>query len=525
MREGNLAIACALLLMLSACSGPDAEPGGEATDAAAAASASAPQPADEGQATPATPDPAPADRDAVGGPAGAPPPDPDLLDGHGNPIALVPFDIKSVPVSSASLGDLPFFAMPAGYDTVNKATIRSFARFPFRMGDGLHWVEGASWSSRIGVARDQRRDKQFSALELRRNLEAVFEQAGAKQVFEGPLVRDLYYGQLEEEIGQGFIEGVNLDADIPTTVHVIRQDGRTVWVQLSIGDRQAAMVVVEEQPFQASAHWRDEFPHLAPPAGYEGPTGQRDYDMYPFWTGSDFEEVEGKAWIARVNGGRGTHSMHEVRRNLQAMMDEAGGVLVFQGRIPEEVGERYGSGLKSTYSDGTGYSWDGYDSLVYRVDRPDSEIWVHARLEYTGAGWVVMAREGFAQTAALLPASELKQQLDAGGRVAIQVNFALDEADILPDSRPQLDQVLALLHEDPALRLSIDGHTDATGEAAHNQRLSEARAQAVVAALARQGIDASRLQAKGHGQSQPVADNDSDEGRAKNRRVELVRLD
>ena len=338
-------------------------------------------------------------------------------------------------------------------------------------------------------------------------------------------MRDLYYGQLEEEIGQGFIEGVNLDADIPTTVHVIRQDGRTVWVQLSIGDRQAAMVVVEEQPFQASAHWRDEFPHLAPPAGYEGPTGQRDYDMYPFWTGSDFEEVEGKAWIARVNGGRGTHSMHEVRRNLQAMMDEAGGVLVFQGRIPEEVGERYGSGLKSTYSDGTGYSWDGYDSLVYRVDRPDSEIWVHARLEYTGAGWVVMAREGFAQTAALLPASELKQQLDAGGRVAIQVNFALDEADILPDSRPQLDQVLALLHEDPALRLSIDGHTDATGEAAHNQRLSEARAQAVVAALARQGIDASRLQAKGHGQSQPVADNDSDEGRAKNRRVELVRLD
>ena len=128
-------------------------------------------------------------------------------------------------------------------------------------------------------------------------------------------------------------------------------------------------------------------------------------------------------------------------------------------------------------------------------------------------------------TAGLLDASGLKRQIDADGRVAIEVNFAVDSADIVPDSQPQIDQVLALLREDPALRLSIDGHTDATGDAAHNLQLSEARAKSVVAALVAQGIEASRLEAKGHGQSQPVADNDSDEGRAKNRRVELVRLD
>ena len=84
--------------------------------------------------------------------------------------------------------------------------------------------------------------------------------------------------------------------------------------------------------------------------------------------------------------------------------------------------------------------------------------------------------------------------------------------------------MLALLREDPALRLSIDGHTDASGDAAHNLRLSEARARSVVAALTGQGIDAARLEAKGHGQSRPVADNATDDGRAKNRRVELVRL-
>src|SRR5690606_29777968 len=119
------------------------------------------------------------------------------------------------------------------------------------------------------------------------NLEAVLEQAGAKQVFEGPLRRGLYYGpQLEDEIGGGFIEGVNLPDDAATTVHVIRQAGRNVWVQLSTHSHGAAMVVVDERPFEATARWSAEFPYLSAPAGYDGgnkPKG-RDFDMYPFWT-------------------------------------------------------------------------------------------------------------------------------------------------------------------------------------------------------------------------------------------------
>ena len=499
-----------LAMLLSACGGKQET----ATDAVGATDATAAAATDEAAATETPAAQSSLHKDAV-------------HDRDGNPVALLPFDISSVETSTATIGELPFFSMPAGYGPVNRPDVRAFARFPFRLGDGLHWVEGASWNGRVGIARDHRGDKEYSARELRRNLESVLEQAGAKQVFEGPLQRDLYYGpQLEEEIGQGFIEGVNMGGDVPTTVHVIRQADRNIWVQLATDSRSAGLVVVEERPFGATARWSDAPPFLSPPAGYGGNRPKtRDFDMYPFWTGSGFEEVEGRAYVATVQASeRGSHSLHEVRRNLEAMMAEAGGTKVFEGRIPKDASERYDSDLKGFYSDGTGFSWDGYDSLVYRVDRPDGrQVWVHARLEYLSAGWVVVEREGFVQTAGLLPASAMKQQLDADGRVAIQVNFAVDKADILPDSQPQIDQVLALLREDPALRLSIDGHTDASGEAAHNQRLSEARAKSVVAALTSQGIEASRLQAKGHGQSQPVADNDTDEGRAKNRRVELVR--
>ncbi|MEN1956757.1 OmpA family protein [Luteimonas sp. MJ204] len=526
MRKGNLAAACVLAIMLSACGGaPDS--GSDAATAAGAAAAddAAPPPADDAAAGVALPDAT----DALdAGAADAPGTGTGLEDKQGNPIALLPFDIESVPLSSAPLGELPFFSMPSGYGPLNRPGQRSHARFPFRLGDGLHWVEGASWNSLLGIARDHRGDKEFSRLELRRNLEAAFAQAGAKQVFEGPLRRDLYYGpQLEAEIGGGFIEGVNLDADTATTVHVIRQADRTIWMQLSTDSHGAALVVMEERPFEATAHWGDAFPYLSLPAGYDDGNrpSQRDFDMYPFWTGTGFEEVEGRTYAADVRAGERSNSMHEVRRSLEAMMAEAGGVLVFEGRIPKEASERYDSELKGFYSDATGFSWDDYESRVYRVDLADGrQVWVHAALDYLSSGWVVAERQGFVQTAALLPASELKQQLDADGRVAIQVNFAVDKADILPDSKPQIGQVLALLRDDPSLRLSIDGHTDDTGDAAHNQRLSEARAKSVVAALAAEGIAAARLQAKGHGQSQPVADNATDEGRAKNRRVELVRL-
>ncbi|HLT44223.1 MAG TPA: OmpA family protein [Luteimonas sp.] len=517
MRKAAL-MACALAMVVSACGDRPAE------EAAGAAPPPSTPPTATVEAPGQAPDEAPSPT-ATGDQGTAP--DAGIRDRDGNPVPLPGFDIATVPVSDTALGELPFFSLPDGYAPNNRPHVRRHARFPFRLGDGLHWVEGASWSASLVVDRDRRRDKEFSARELRRNLESVLAQAGAQQVSEGPLKRNLYYGpQLEDEIGGGFIEAVNMDNDAQTSVHVIRQADRNVWVQLSTTSNDAGLVVVEERPFTPTARWTDTFPWLSLPEGYDqgNRPKQRDFDMYPFWTGEDFEEVEGRTWAGQVATREPSFSMHEVRRNLASMMEEAGGTLVFEGRIPEQASERYDFDLKSPYSDGTGFSWHDYDSLVYRVDRPDGrQVWVHARLEYLSAGWVVVEREGFVQTAALLPADALKRQLDADGRVAIQVNFAVDKAEILPDSQPQINQVLALLEQDPSLQLSVEGHTDNTGGAEYNRSLSQARAASVVAALTAHGIEASRLSSAGYGPDRPLAGNDSEEGRARNRRVELVR--
>ena len=120
----------------------------------------------------------------------------------------------------------------------------------------------------------------------------------------------------------------------------------------------------------------------------------------------------------------------------------------------------------------------------------------------------------------------LYQALEATGRVAIHdIHFATGKADILPESFETVGNVTKLLQEHPDLRLLIEGHTDNTGNFEKNLQLSTERAIAVKTYLVETShIDATRLQTMGLGQAQPTATNDTEEGRGKNRRVEIVKL-
>lgn len=111
-------------------------------------------------------------------------------------------------------------------------------------------------------------------------------------------------------------------------------------------------------------------------------------------------------------------------------------------------------------------------------------------------------------------------------RVAItldsDVTFAFDEAVLKPEAESSLQVVGDQLRDHPATELMVIGHTDNVGDADYNQKLSEERAKAVAEFLVKAGVPAGELkQVQGMGASQPIATNDTDEGRAKNRRVEI----
>ncbi|MBL7728643.1 MAG: OmpA family protein [Dinghuibacter sp.] len=117
---------------------------------------------------------------------------------------------------------------------------------------------------------------------------------------------------------------------------------------------------------------------------------------------------------------------------------------------------------------------------------------------------------------------EIKQEvIEKINYAAKNIFFASGSAKLLAKSFKPLNEVVAILNENTDLKLDIEGHTDNTGKADKNQALSESRAAAVVAYLKSKGVDESRLNGAGYGQDQPVADNKTAAGRAKNRRVEL----
>jgi outer membrane protein OmpA-like peptidoglycan-associated protein len=125
-----------------------------------------------------------------------------------------------------------------------------------------------------------------------------------------------------------------------------------------------------------------------------------------------------------------------------------------------------------------------------------------------------------------LTADEIDSKMAADGRIAIYgIYFDFDKAVVKSESKPQLDEIAKLMKANPELQVLIVGHTDNKGKLAYNQSLSLKRAKAVVDALVKTyGIPAARMTAVGVGPAAPLASNDSEEGQAKNRRVELVKM-
>jgi outer membrane protein OmpA-like peptidoglycan-associated protein len=136
----------------------------------------------------------------------------------------------------------------------------------------------------------------------------------------------------------------------------------------------------------------------------------------------------------------------------------------------------------------------------------------------------IMELQDFEQTIKKYTAAEMLNEIDKTGKAILNINFDTDKATLQPDGQKIVDEVFVLLNGNSNLKISIEGHTDNTGTAAKNKQLSADRANTVMYALAGKGIDIKRLKSKGFGAEKPLKPNDTEENKAQNRRVELVKF-
>lgn len=217
------------------------------------------------------------------------------------------------------------------------------------------------------------------------------------------------------------------------------------------------------------------------------------------------QTVEGDATVImyRYNNADRQPSALQLIRNYQNAVKAIGGQVVYE-RLPRD-------------------SDSGETTL--KVATGGKDVWVRVVPDIFGAptqAYTLTIVE-VAAMAQVVTANALLDEINRKGFATLYVNFDSGRHELKPDGQQAVREIVAMLKSAPALKLSIEGHTDNVGGAADNKALSERRAQSVRAAIVQGGIDAGRLSAAGFGPERPVADNRSEDGRAKNRRVELVK--
>ncbi len=228
------------------------------------------------------------------------------------------------------------------------------------------------------------------------------------------------------------------------------------------------------------------------------------FDAHDFWVTKDGKDVKQpvqghKYWYRyRLKAGLPQSSVLQIMRNYQNAARSAGGQVLIDK--------------------------NGFTTI--RLDKSGKELWLEI---HTNVGYeydlTIIEKEAMKQEVTVDAAWMASSIADTGSVAIYGINFDTAKSDLKPESDPAIDEIVKLLTGNPALKVYIVGHTDMVGDTASNVKLSQARAQSVVTALvSKHGIAASRLIAFGAGPYAPVASNKTDEGRARNRRVELVEI-
>ena len=269
------------------------------------------------------------------------------------------------------------------------------------------------------------------------------------------------------------------------------------------------------------------FPYLSAPDDYKylNSKNKKFEEKFFFYNDSLVLKVGGQYFHTQISPNESV-SFEDTYlvNNYKQAIEKLGGIEIFSGGIPSK-----GSDLIN--KEKPSYVEDMYDPMPYQykqfiVRTPDQNIWIELchKLNATLVDLTILREEILKGSVGIIPAAKIKDQIDKSGKAILYISFDTDKSTLKDDGLKAVREISKLLENDKSLKLSIEGYTDNTGDLDHNKMLSTERANSVLEKLVSLKIEASRLKAIGHGADNPLAENDTEANRAKNRRVELVKM-
>lgn len=269
-----------------------------------------------------------------------------------------------------------------------------------------------------------------------------------------------------------------------------------------------------------------DFPFINLPKGLEARKGaiQKNFDVCFFPINGVMTPFEGKLYKANVTAVRGEeYSQRYFEKSMEDYLLSVGAVKVFDGEITKEEYERYNKQDPNKGGSGDMGYWN--QNMKFYVIRSEEKGNIYIQFTSNNAGGTlnVLQEEAFQQTITKVTADDIAKDLTEKGKSILYINFDLDKSNITAEGKEVVTQIAEALQNNKRLKIAIEGHTDNIGDEPHNKTLSDARAYSVLNALIANGIDKARLTARGFGSEKPLVANDSEENKAKNRRVELLK--
>jgi len=271
------------------------------------------------------------------------------------------------------------------------------------------------------------------------------------------------------------------------------------------------------------------YPYITPPKGMivdNNESKSYEFDKLEMYDGNTFFILDGKAERMRiVMDGDKEWQQYLFDKSISEYLKSIGAKLIFENQIPYELTQKWGDTPNAIYKHMREfYAGDVVNGPIsmYVLKTADKRIGFQISSKSRTIG--VVEYQDFKQTIEKITADAILDEINNKGYATLHINFDTGKSRISPESYDVVNEIVKMMKASTSLKISIEGHTDNTGNEESNMKLSRNRAKSVLMSLTDENIDMSRLKSEGFGQTKPIEDNSTEEGKAKNRRVELRKI-